>query len=69
MDKQVMMALRRNLWQVGYRQDLPAFAQTPQQLTDDLGSGATDSHVDFVEHQCRDARGLRGNHLDSQADA
>ncbi|MOA69458.1 hypothetical protein D3C78_1976620 [compost metagenome] len=53
--KQVMMALRCNLRQVSHRQHLTALTQTAQQLTDDLRSRPADPHVDFVEHQRRDA--------------
>ncbi|MNN12503.1 hypothetical protein D3C81_1254970 [compost metagenome] len=63
------MPLCRHLRQVGHGQYLAAVTQPAQQLADDLGRRAADAHVDFVEHQGRDARGLRGNHLDRQADA
>ncbi|MNH36961.1 hypothetical protein D3C79_978080 [compost metagenome] len=68
-DKQVMMALGGHLWQVGHGQYLAAFAQASQQLTDDLCRRAADPDIDFVEDQRRDARGLRGDDLDRQADS
>ncbi|MNF14792.1 hypothetical protein D3C80_2171410 [compost metagenome] len=64
----MMMPLRRDLRQVGDGQHLAALTEAAQQLADDLGRRATDAHVNLVEHQCRDARGLRGNDLDRQAD-
>ncbi|MNH02019.1 hypothetical protein D3C79_612470 [compost metagenome] len=63
------MPLRCHLRQVGHGQYLAALAQPAQQLADDLGGRATDADVHLVEHQRRDARGLRGDHLDGQADA
>ncbi|MND90537.1 hypothetical protein D3C80_826240 [compost metagenome] len=66
--EQVVMALGGHLRQVGDGQHLAAFAQATQQLTDDLCRWPADTHVDFVEYQGRDARGLRGDHLDRQAD-
>jgi hypothetical protein len=36
---------------VGHGQHLAALAQAAQQLADDFGSGAADTHVDFVEYQ------------------
>ena len=47
---------------------LPALAQPPQQLPDDLGGRAADADIDLVEHQGRNARGLRRDDLDRQAD-
>lgn len=66
--EQVMVALRGYLRQVGDRQYLPTLAQATQQLPHDFSSRAADTHVDFVEHQGRNARGLSGNDLDRQAD-
>ena len=68
MDKQMLMALRCHLRQVSDRQHLAAFAQAAQQLPDDLGSGAANAHVHFVEHQGRYAGGLCGDDLNGQAD-
>ncbi|MNY61012.1 hypothetical protein D3C86_1976370 [compost metagenome] len=64
----MLMTLRRYLRQVGHCQHLPTFTETTQQLADNLGSRAANTHVHFVEDQGRYARGLRGDDLNRQAD-
>ncbi|MCY1183275.1 hypothetical protein D9M73_238830 [compost metagenome] len=64
----MLMALRCHLRQVGHGQYLPALAEATQQLADDFCSRTTDTNVHFVEHQSGNARCLRGDHLDRQAD-
>jgi len=67
--EQVVMSLGGDLRQVGDGQHLAALAEAAQQLANDLRGGAADTHVDFIEHQCRYAGCLRGDHLNRQADA
>ena len=66
--EQMLMALRGDLRQVGDAQHLTAFAEAAQQLPDHFGGRAAYTNVHFVEYQGRYTRGLRGDHLDRQAD-
>ncbi len=54
-DREVVVAERRDLRQVRHAQHLPRLAETTQQPPDDLGDGAADAAVDFVEDQRRHA--------------
>ena len=47
--EQVLVALGGDLRQVGHGEDLAAFAEATQQLSDHFGGGASDADVDFVE--------------------
>ena len=59
---------RCHLRQMRHAQNLPLCAQFAQQSAHDLGDTATDTHINLVENQRRNARCLAGHDLNRQAD-
>jgi hypothetical protein len=66
---QLMIRLRRDLWQVRHAQHLALAGEFVQLTSDHLGNGATYAGVDFVEDQAGEVSRLDGCHLQRQADA
>src|SRR5690554_2445923 len=66
---QVLMRLGRDLGQVGDGHDLAVLAQPTEQLTDDLGGGTGNPHIDLIEYQAGNGGVSRCDYLNGQADA
>ncbi len=66
---QLVIRLRRDLWQVRHAQHLALAGELVQLTADHLGHGATHAGIDFVEDQAGEVSGLDGRHLQRQADA
>jgi hypothetical protein len=66
---QLVIRLRRNLWQVSHAQHLALAGELVQLTADHLGDGATYARVNLVEDQAGEVSGLDGRHLQRQADA
>ena len=68
-DAVVRVALRGDLRQVGHAQHLALRAERAQFLADDLGDGAADAGIDFVEHHRRHGIQAERGDFDRQRDA
>ena len=64
----LLVCLRGNLRQMSDAQDLPLFAESSQQLANNLGGSAADADIDLVKDQRWDLRTIGRRNLNRQAD-